>query len=225
MPSTILPGFTFDRRTARFRNTARGQFVSRNRILDLLDTQIRHAENRLGDIVTAMHEGALSPGMGQSLLRDELRRLHLQNAALGAGGMDRLTFREYGRAGRMLRDTYQRMTNLTNDMMVGKVSIDQALNRIGGYVGEARINFLQAERDAVRATGHTFEERRRLGVSEHCIDCVNYAGQGWQPLGVLPVPGERSRCGNRCRCSMERREVTPEMMRERMTVRLERMIA
>src|SRR5687767_1196035 len=112
----ILPGYAFDTRVARYRSTSRGQFVSRNRIMDLLDNQVRSAERRLGDIVTAMHEGNLSPGFGQTLMRDELRRLHLQNAALGSGGFDRLDFRAYGRAGRMLREDYARIANLANDI-------------------------------------------------------------------------------------------------------------
>lgn len=221
----VLPGYQWDRSVARYRSTTRGQFVSRERILGLLDTQIHTAETRLGDIVTAISEGALSPGYGQIVMRDELRRLHLQNAALGAGGFDRLSFREYGRAGRLLRDDYQRLTRLLGDMQAGKVSLPQALQRVHGYVGSARVNFLEAERDAARATGRTFEERRRLGAAEHCEDCVGYARQGWQPLGVLPVPGERSRCNRRCRCTLERREVTEDMQRERMTQQLERMMA
>lgn len=219
----VLPGFGWDSRAARFRDTSRGQFVSRDRILNLLDVQIRHAENRLGDLVTAIHEGTLSPGMGQTLMRDELRRLHLQNAALGKGGFDRLDFRDYGRAGRQLRDTYARMGNMVQGIANGRVSIDQALNRVNGYIGEARRNFFVTEREALQATGRSYEERRRLNAKESCRDCVRWASMSWQPLGVLPVPGEQSRCNANCRCAMERREVTPEMMRERMTARLERM--
>lgn len=225
MPSPILPGYVFDARSARFRNTARGQFVSRQRILDLLDGQIRHAEQRLGDIVTAMHEKTIAPGMGEMLMRDELRRLNLQNIALGKGGFDRLDFRDYGRAGRQLRDTYQRVSNLARDIDAGRVSLPQALNRVAGYVGEARRNFFDTEREALRATGRVFEERRRLNPAEHCRDCVRWASMSWRPMGELPPPGQDSQCGSHCRCSMERREVTPEMMRERMTRGLERMMA
>lgn len=224
MPS-ILPGYVYDTRSARFRNTARGQFVSRQRILDLLDTQVRHAENRLGAIVTAMHERTIAPGMGEMLMRDELRRLSLTNAALGKGGFDRLDFRDYGRAGRQLRDTYQRVSNLARDMQAGKVTLPQALNRVAGYVGEARRNFFETEREALRATGRTYEERRRLNPAEHCRSCVRWASMSWRPMGELPPPGSESECGPRCKCSMERREVTPEMMRERMTTQLERMMA
>lgn len=208
----VLPGYTWDRRVARFRNTSRGQFVARRTVLGLLDAQINGAEQRLGDIVTAMHEGVMSPGYGQMLLRDELRRVHLQNAALGAGGFDRLTFREYGRAGRMLRDSYSRMTRLTEDLKAGKVTLPQALNRISGYAGEARVNFFEAERDAIRATGRAYEERRRLNAKESCPDCVRYAGMGWQPLGMLPMPGTgNTRCRSNCRCSLERREFVLEV--------------
>lgn len=225
MPSTIFPNYTFSRSLARYRNTATGRFVSRDRILDLLDAQIRHAENRLGDIVTAMHEKTIAPGVGQTLMRDELRRLSLTNAALGKGGFDRLDFRDYGRAGRQLRDTYQRVSNLARDLEAGRVSLPQALNRVAGYVGEARRSFFETEREALRSTGKAYEERRRLNPAEHCRDCVRWASMSWRPMGELPAPGEQSACGSHCRCNMERREVTPEMMRERMTARLERAMA
>lgn len=202
----ILRGYTFDRRVARYRDTTRGQFVSRTRILSLLDTQVANTEQQLGNIVTALHEGNLSPAYAQTLMRDELRRLHLQNAALGAGGTDKLTFREYGRAGQALRQDYQRMQSLVDGIARGDVTLPQALNRVRGYVGSARVGFFEAERNALRNTGKRYEERRRLGAAEHCVDCVTYHGQGWQPLGVLPVPGTGSACRSNCRCSLERRE-------------------
>lgn len=222
----VLPGFTFDRRAARYRDTSRGQFVSRTRIVHLLDTQIRGAEQRLGDIVAAMHDKSISPGMGQMMMRDELRRLSLQNAALAKGGIDKLDFRDYGRAGRQLRDTYARVANLTRDMQAGTVSIDQAMQRVRGYVGEARRNFFETEKETLRATGRQYEQRRRLNPAEHCRDCIRWAGMSWRPLGELPSPGEQSKCGSFCRCTMETREVTPEKARERMTRTLsERMMA
>lgn len=207
----VLPGFTFSRDTARYHNTSTGRFVARRDVLNLMDRSINTAERRLGDLVTALHEQRISPGIFQEQMRTELRRLHLQNAALGSGGFDRLGPREYGRAGQMLRGDYQRLSNLAQGIVDGNVSLPQALNRVSGYAGTARSNFLAAERDAARdgaqRRGVRMEERRRLGASEHCVDCVRYAGLGWQPLGTLPVPGEASICSRNCRCSLERREV------------------
>jgi hypothetical protein len=203
----ILPNYAYDRSLARYRSGATGRFVGRRTILDLMERQITGGENRLADLTTALHEGRISPAIWQEQMRTELRRLHTTNAALGAGGFDRMTFREWGRTGGLLRNDYQRLTNLANDIVAGKASLPQALQRVRGYVGNARVNFFEAERDAMRATGKQYEERRRLGASENCIDCVEYYRQGWQPLGVLPVPGQGSVCGTRCRCAMERREV------------------
>jgi hypothetical protein len=180
-------------------------------VLSLLDGQINSSERRMGELTTALHEGRLSPVAYQSIMRDELRRVHLQNGALGIGGWDRMSSREFGRAGALLREDYARLTNLAQGIARGEVSLPQALNRVHGYVGSARINFLASEREASRQAaqqrGVQLEERRRLGTSEHCKDCAAYAQMGWQPLGVLPVPGQSSVCGPRCRCSIERREV------------------
>lgn len=205
----LLPGYTWDRRVARFRSTTRGHFVSRNRIIELLEQQVSGTERRLGDIVTAMHEGNLSPSFGQSLMRDELRRAHLQQAALGAGGFDRLSFREFGRVGRSLRDDYERLTNLANDIQEGRVTLPQALNRVRGYAGDARLQFFEAERDARRQAassgGVALLVIRDLGAAEHCPSCVDYYQMGWQP--DLPPPGTQSECGSHCRCGMRYREV------------------
>lgn len=220
---TILPGFVFDHSAARYRDTATGRFIARRHVMYLMEQQVNRAEDRLGQIIQGLYAKEIAPGYAQTLMRDELRRLTLQNIALGKGGFDRLDFRDYGRAGRQLRDTYDRISNLARDMEAGRVTLPQALNRVRGYVGEARKQFFASERDAMRATGRAFEERRRLNPAEHCRDCVRYASMSWRPMGELPAPGEGSVCGPRCRCTMERREVTPEMMRERMTVRLERM--
>jgi hypothetical protein len=224
MPN-ILPGFTWATSAARYRDTVTGKFVARTHINQLLANQIHGAEQRLGDIATAIAEKSVAPGVGQMLIRDELRRLHLQNAALGKGGMEKLDFRDYGRIGNALRDTYPRVANLAQGLADGSVSIEQAMQRVRGYAGEARTQFYRAERDSLRATGKTFEERRRLNPAEHCRDCVRWASMSWRPMGELPPPGQDSRCGLFCRCTMETREVTPEMLAERNTARLERMMA
>lgn len=204
----ILPSYTWSGDVARFRSTVTGRFVARRDIISLLDAQINSAETRLGNLVTALYEGNLSASTWQSVMRDELRRLHLQNGALGAGGFDRLTAREYGRAGALLREDYARLTQLAHDIANGEVTLPQALNRVRGYVGSARLNYYAADRDAAQQTGRRYEERRLLHASESCGDCISYAAMGWQPEGTLPLPCEGSACTKYCRCTMERREVT-----------------
>ena len=52
-----------------------------------------------------------------------------------------------------------------------------------------------------------YREMRR--VSRHdkktCQDCNNWDAMGWQPIGLLPPPGQRCRCHDNCRCYIEYR--------------------
>lgn len=50
-----------------------------------------------------------------------------------------------------------------------------------------------------------YKEMRRDCKSDKrsCTDCKFYASQGWMPMGVLPAPGNRCQCLDRCRCSVE----------------------
>ena len=52
-----------------------------------------------------------------------------------------------------------------------------------------------------------YREMKR--VSRHdkkvCQDCNNWDSMGWQPIGLLPPPGQRCRCYDNCRCYIEYR--------------------
>ena len=208
MAQDILPSYTWNRDTARYRNTETGKFVARRDIIGLLETQVNSAERRLGELTTAMHEGRLSPSTWQVTMRDELRRLHSAQSALGVGGWDRMDFRAWGRVGGLLQADYERMTNLARAVQAGEVTLPQALQRVNGYVNAARRGFFESDRDAARATGRTYEERRRLSSSEHCPTCLDLAAMSWQPFDTLPIPGNgATECGGYDKCVLERREV------------------
>lgn len=204
----ILPGFEYSRSASRYRDSSTGRFVSQRSITELLDTQVSGMERRLGALTMAMYEGQLSPAFWAEQMRTELRRGHLQNIALGMGGWSQISAQQFGRAGHALRDDYKRIARLAEEMQRGEVSLPQALNRVAGYAGSARLQYWEAERDGLRQSGREFEERRRLGTAEHCEKCVEFHNMSWQPLGVLPPPGTGTPCGNWCKCTMERREVT-----------------
>lgn len=209
MPREILPSYTWSVDVARYRSTETGRFVARRDIMGLLETQTNSAERRLGELTTAYHEGRMSASTWQVTMRDELRRLHSQNMALGLGGWDRATPQSWGRVGGYLQADYTRMAQLAQDIADGKATLPQALSRVNGYVVSARRNFFEADRDAMRRSGRRWEERRRLGNAEHCATCLDLVAQGWQPMGVLPIPGDGStECGSWDKCTMERREVT-----------------
>lgn len=209
----VLVGFEYSRSANRYRDLSTGRFTSRETITGLLETQVNSLERRLGALTQAMHDGNLAPAWWAEQMRTELRRAHLQERALGAGGWDRLTAQDYGSIGRRLRDDYARIITLAQGIQDGTVTLPQALNRITGYVGSARLEYFEAERQRAQAnTGEVMLMIRDLGTSEHCEDCLEYHSRGWQPS--LPVPGEASVCRERCRCSLRYRTVASESVGE-----------
>lgn len=206
----ILPGFLYERNISRYRDTSNGRFVARARVTNLMEQQVNGAEQRMAQIVQGVADHSIAPSVAQEAMRDEMRRLNLANSALGKGGLEQLDFRDYGRVGQQLRDTYARITNLVDGVERGEVTIPQALRRIEGYSLEARNQFFAAQRAASQASARVFEERRILHAQESCPDCIDYAAQGWTPQGTLPLPGEQSECQKYCRCTMEQREVQQE---------------
>lgn len=208
MPADVLPGYTWSSAPQRYRSTATGRFVARRDIVGMLDNQVTSASQRLGSLTTALHEGRIAPGPWADQMQSELRRLHSQNRALAVGGWDRMTPRDWGAVGGRLRDDYARVQRLAGEIQQGTVSLPQALNRVNGYVGNARVQFWEAERERRQVDpGQAIVELRVLGVAEHCQDCVDYYYRGWCVAGQLPPPGVDSECSTHCRCTMEHRQV------------------
>jgi hypothetical protein len=205
----VLPGYTYDPRLRRYRSNATGRLVSRNAIMDQLGRAVMDGRETASRLTTAFHEGRLSASAWQEQLRTTLRRMHSQHAALGIGGWDRMTPRDWGRIGYALREDYARVQRLAQAVQAGEVSLSQALQRADGYMGNARAQYYRAEQDRLQPSepGNEVVSRRLLGAAEHCPDCLDYYARGWQPAGSLPVPTQSSQCGTYCQCDMVHREV------------------
>lgn len=52
-----------------------------------------------------------------------------------------------------------------------------------------------------------YKEMRRVARKDKrtCDDCKNFAKLEWQPIGSLPMPGQKCTCYDRCRCIIEYR--------------------
>lgn len=206
----ILPGYQWSRAASRYRSNATGRFTSRRQIVSLLNTQVAATEAHFGEITTAFHEGKISATAWQEQMRAGIRRQMLAQESLGAGGWDRLGPRQFGRAGRDLRDQYGKIAGTAQDIAEGKITLPQALARSKEIAGNARSHFYAAERDTVRrsASNMVIIERRILSSGgNHCTDCVEFYDRGWELLGSLPPPATDSICRGNCQCSMLRREV------------------
>ena len=202
-----LPGYQWDARSGRYRNAQTGKYVKRQVLIDLVDANTDEVSNRLIKLTTAVHEGRLAPSVWLEQVKTEVKRLHIQNRALGAGGIDRLTPNDYSSIGGTLSSEYRHLGDFAAELP--KLSLPQALSRVNMYVGSARKQFWKAEGSTLQQDPESvIIERRTLGKADHCPDCVAYYDQGWQLQGVLPDPGEGSVCGSNCRCTKQRKQVT-----------------
>lgn len=206
----FLPGYAWVASVGRYRSLATGRFVGARTIRELMEDQVNNVEARLGNLAVAFERGDLAASWVMEQMSVELRRAHIQYRALGVGGIAQLQRADYRIIATRLRDDYSRVARLIGDLVNDDVTIPQALNRIRGYVGNARLHFFEGQRVALGKAfpARNLQERRVLGVAEHCDDCVNFAARGWVPMGTLPPPTQSSVCGTHCRCSMEFRDAT-----------------
>ena len=78
--------------------------------------------------------------------------------------------------------------------------------RLGNYLAAPVYSWYNfGEMENKRRTG--FKQLRRIldPGAKHCLDCIAWSEDGWQPMGMLPAPGERCQCLFNCRCSLEYR--------------------
>lgn len=205
-PSDYLQGYEWVASAHNYRRP-NGTFVKRDRILELLEQSIAQREGRMVKGTQAFLDGKISARAWVSRESIMLKREYLQNAALGAGGWDRLTPEQLRLISQRLNAEYARLGNLADQIAAGQVTEAQALSRLHMYQGNARQMYFIAEQSTLPKApqGTMYITRRLLGAAEHCKDCLDFAGQGWQPEGVLPVPSEGSVCDGNCRCTLERR--------------------
>ena len=213
----LLQGYYFDRRSHNYIRAATGRFVARGHVIELLEKSVAGRERRLYEGVRRLVDGRRSPQVFLSHGKLMLKRQYLQEAALAAGGWDRLTPTDFGRIGGKLQAQYRRLAELTRGVRDGEVSEAQALSRMQMYMGNARAEYFEVERELLppMPQGQARIERRTLGASKGgpCVDCVGFADMGWQPEGTLPIPTQGSVCNGHCRCSLDRAEVEAERAR------------
>lgn len=151
----------------------------------------------------------------QKQLRDQfqttLRRQTLASAVVGVGGIGNLTDNVLTAVKKQLVDQMAYLDGFLNDID-GRPINQRDKARARQYANAAWATSQQAARQFVLdqngSSADDLEERRELGGSEHCDDCVAMSEEGWQPFGTLPQPGQQSVCGSSCNCRLVTRQIT-----------------
>ena len=190
--------------TGRYVNRATGRYVSELTVRADLDTYIANKATRFDALANQLRNREISLADWQLQMRNEMRTAHNAAAMVAKGGREQMTHADWGRTGRELRSQYEYLDKWAAQIASGEAPMDGRLNARATLYGDASRGTYEQSKRAQAADKGNEEEIRILHAAESCVDCIQYAALGWQPIGSLPRIGD-SQCRSRCRCTFSYR--------------------
>ena len=132
-------------------------------------------------------------------MEQQIRTTHAATAAAAKGGWDRMSKSDWGWVGSQVKKQYQYLDKFIRDVESGKMKLNGMVNvraKMYAYAGRGTYEEMRGRMMKVRGKK---EERRVLGVAEHCNGCIAEAARGWQPIGTLAPIGSQE-CRTHCQC-------------------------
>lgn len=154
----------------------------------------------LEDLAQKLINGEISLAQWQIEMKAFIRVLHREAALVAVGGADNMTPVLWGYLGYLVKLQYQYLDGFAADILKNPQAWmnGKLLVRMGLYKQAEWGTFEQMVRFMKKMEGWT-EERRMLGVADHCTGCLEQAGLGWQPINILAPIGSQQ-CSTNCHC-------------------------
>lgn len=175
---------------------------------------IQASQEAIVELSKLIADKGLTPTAWMNLMREELKFEYIRQYLLGVGGLTEMTQSDWGKLGAMLKEQYKYLNGFRDDLASGNYTPEQIQGRAGMYINSSKEAFEKAQEKVMSDAGAE-EELWVLGdvKTEHCPDCLEFADQGWQPVGTFPMPGEgKTRCLTACGCHKEYRNANGDVM-------------
>lgn len=212
----IAPDYSYDPKSGRYRyisGPGKGQFAPREAVLAITKDYVNTKTQELKDLGTALSDGKIDLDKFQDGMSNILRVLHVNQAILGRGGLDRMQPADWLAVGRTLKQQYRDGKGsdgqkfgvkwLAADIKAGLVSPAQLQNRLTMYAQASKISYHKAVQANQVDLGYTLMQRFLGQCKNHCPSCYSYSVMGKRPVGDLPLIGEKCECGSNCCCSIK----------------------
>jgi hypothetical protein len=194
--------YTWDARAERYRDRF-GRFVARREIRSALDATLVNTAKRMRANALSLRDGSMSLDAWAAEMRASIKDVHLYSTAVARGGWDQMTFADFGRVGRLVRDQYAYLDRFVADVEAGLALDGRFLTRVNMYQETGRRTYYDAIARQLEDRG--FDQARSvLHPADHCGECIAQAAMGWQPIDEFVPIGERE-CLSNCRCHAEYR--------------------
>jgi len=157
----------------------------------------------LEELAQALIDGRITLAEWQAEMREFIRVIHRNATVAALGGFEQVSQSMWGYEGYLVKQQYAFLDRFAAEIAENPAAWlnGRLLTRMEMY-GKAEWGTFDAIlRRQAQMDGKT-QERRVLGQADHCPDCLDYAAEGWQPLGTLPGIGD-SQCLTNCRCTFE----------------------
>ena len=203
-------GYGWNAVAHRYYDLEAGVFVSRAAVSAGLESVMDVSALRMNALTQRLIDGGISLADWQTGMMQQIKTAHVASAALSNGGWAQMTQSDWGATGQLIKEQYKYLENYAAEIANGTQALDgRALVRSDLYADAANTTYSAMQTRSYTADGFE-EERRELEVKDggNCDDCIEYANEGWQPIGTLPEPGDDSQCSKRCRCRKIRRRMT-----------------
>jgi hypothetical protein len=181
------------------------RFLTLSEVMSRVSSSTTATENTIRQLAHLLSDGSISPEAWRDAMRSTIKDKFLVQYMAGYGGRDKMTYSEWGRVGRMIRDQYKYLNGFYDAVLEGDLTAEQIASRAAMYIDASQSAFNKAFDRRANQLGYD-QEQWLLGFAEHCDDCLAYSAMGWQPIGTFPIPGDgTTRCIVNCKCTKQYR--------------------
>lgn len=215
----IKPLWYWDDRVKRYRNPTTGQFVGIKEMAGLRTQFLEQQKQSLVGLTRVYASETINFKTYRKQVVETLKQTYIDMYAIGKGGRNNMTQADWGKIGSMLKEQYKYLNPFMDQIEAGKLSEAQINARLKMYINSAneafwkayasdipldlpaypgdgstscRVN-CQCEWDIQHIAGVGYDCYWRLGVAEHCDDCIDRSGK-WNPYKIR-ITGEASNAG------------------------------
>jgi hypothetical protein len=198
-PTDTLTQYSYDPRSMRYRNNNTGRYVTTTEVRAAVDQVIDAQESNFTSAASQLILGQITLADFQRQTAANIKTLHLATGLAANGGVNNAGPDDLAHIEDLINRQYEFLRNMGNDIETGKQPMDgRLLARVRLYAHAARGTYEDVARRLARVGG-ALQEKRMLGVADHCIGCLEEYGKGWQPIGTLRDIGDTP-CRTLCHC-------------------------
>ena len=197
--SSLTPLYSWDIRAGRYASRVTGRYIAFSAIRDALESVIASSSNNM---VLASHQltnSSISLSTWERTMMAEIKALHIASAASAKGGWAQMTNSDWLFVKDQIKAQYVYLQNFASEIYSGKQKLGGAFmfrTRLYGQAGRGTFEDVRRREAVAREFD---QEKRILGVADHCAGCLQQAFLKWQPAGVLHSIGSEE-CATNCHC-------------------------